>query len=233
MGLSWGRKEEDTPEELRGLTPQQIADAVKRSKELETEVTSLKTKLGEREAADVNTQTEFEALKTRLQAIETGAGGGGERRTEPNPNQRQLTSFLVNEDQAFAERALPLAAMTMDTRKMVAKDIAMRKLGPNFVKWEKDIDALAVNVPLANLGVADTWEHLYYNIKGRKDHEAELAAANAENAGNGKGNAGGGGDDKKTTLTDEEKKIAKKLGVTEEVYGTNKAAMLVAPDMGT
>lgn len=224
--MPWFKREE-LPEELRDLSPAQIAEAVK-------ETATLKKKTEELEAAKSETSKAFEsaaetnkAMERKIQELETAIASKADAQRK-EPEVREKTDFIVDGDKAFAERAVPLTVAILDTRKIMARGAAAQALGAEFSQWGQEIDQLATGCSLAQLGDKATWEHLFYNVKGRKTAALEHKDS-AEGAGGGNNGSDG---KKKPELTEIEKKVAKKLGLTEEVYLKNKTEMTTDPTEG-
>ncbi len=232
--MGWGSfKKEELPEELKDLTPAEIADAVRKSKTLEAEVAALKAQDTERSSAFETFRTEYESTKADLETLKAA-----QKPPERRDQNQEMTSFLVDGDRAFAERAAPLASMILNSTAVLAKNEVLRRMqavqrtktgnidGYLFEKLEPEIMQLASQTSAQALANPATWEHLFYNVKGR--HADEIAASQRE----GKGEffvepaaASGGGlqqkeDPKK--LTPVELKIAAKLGQKPEDYAAQK-----------
>lgn len=218
MAKFWGKDSDDMPEELKGLTPKEIADAVKDSKTLRTELTETKSQFETAKSSLESLNTEHTSLKERLDNLEANRTTPPEKK---NDGPKPLTEFLVDGDRAFAERALPIATLALETRRDLVKSEMKRKLGPLFTKWETEIDAAAATIPLMQLCQPNTWEYLFYNVKGR--HAEEKDAFVIEGVG---GHARHEEvQDPKSYLTEQEKKIAKKMGIKEEDYLKQKKDM--------
>ena len=219
-------KRDELPEELKDLSPAQIAAAVKESGELKAKLAALEAENKETKSAFESANETAKATEAKMKELEQLVASKQDApKKEGEP--RELTNFLVDGDRAFAERAVPLAAAVMDTRKQIARDLAARKFGAEFQQWQQEIDALAAQMPLAALGDVGTWEHLYFNVKGRKTYAASQVST-AEGASGGNSDKG---DDKKPQLTEQEKKIAKRMGIPEDVYLKNKTEMVTGVDV--
>lgn len=235
--MGWLKNKEELPEELREMDPKDIVAAVKRSKELETELATQKTAY-----TDLNTKfetfnTEFEK-KVEAQVTELVAKAGGKKNDDPPPK-TQFADFLTDPDRAFAERAQPVAALALNTAGYVAKEAARRKFqnaqranqGKNFdgyffEKYENEIEELARTVPAQQLANPATWEHIYFNVKGRhadeiaqqyKDGKLDIGIESGATGARGNGGADGGAGDA-DKLTPQELKIAARMGRTPEEY---------------
>lgn len=183
-------------------------------------------------------QGEFDEIKARLGEIEAG----GALQHEQQRQQQQpgvMTSFLVDENKAFAERAMPLAAMQLQTAARVAKMSARNKLVTQqrdgdpyygqrmariFDKFEGDIDKKATGVPLAQQTHDETWINLFNLVRG--EHIEEILAAEKKGeksvfTESGASSIAPGSVDNPVnpdTMTDEQKRIAKRMGISEDDY---------------
>lgn len=242
MPKPWfGGREEEVPEELRGKSPAEIAQELKDAREM-------KTKLEASEAKVTDLTNKFESfgsdLDTKLDARFATLRESFVAKPEKKEENQQMADFLSEPDRAFAERAAPLTGVVLNTAAYIAKTTAKEKLqrkqraepGKNFdgfffEKYEDEIATLARTVPAAQLGNPETWEHIYYNVKGR--HAEEIAAqlhdgslANLVEGASAGARSGGFGDDKKDEkLTDQEIRIAAKMGVKPEDYAKRKKEM--------
>lgn len=219
MAKFWGKDSDDMPEELKGLTPKEIADAVRESKTLRTELTDTKSQFETAKSSLESLNTEHTSLKERLDSLEANAGKPPKK--EVAEKQTELTDFLVDGNRAFAERAMPIAQLAMETKRDLVKSEVKRKLGGLFGKWEAEIEALAATVPLLQQCQPNTWEYLFYSVKGR--HAEEKGAFDIEGV-NGH-NRTEDTPDPKASLTPQEKIIAKKMGIKEEDYLKQKQGM--------
>lgn len=233
----FGRK---LPKELEDLEPEEVAKRLKEAEEM-------KTKLGEAETKVNELNTKFETFSNDFEAkLTTAVTEAVTKATKPassnnnkdgnNDNNRTAADFLTEPDRAFAERAAPLAGLALNTAGYVAKEAARNKMqreqrlnpgkkfdGYFFEKYENEIDELAKTVSAQQLANPVTWEHIFYNVKGR--HADEIAAQfrdgkleiGIESGSTGNhGNNNNQGDE--TKLTPQELKIAEKMGRTPEEY---------------
>lgn len=205
----WAKKDEELPEELRDMKPEDLVKAVKDSQR----VAELETKLEQRNA-------EFDGVKQRLDAIEAN-----QPESAPNPNAPQRpTSVLVDEERAFAERQAPLAMTTLLIGANAAKSQAKMMLGPTYAKFEKEIEAEMEKVPLGSRIHTESWKNVHDMVVGR--HMSEIAKEPSQyftEPGGGTPPPEPKPDPDK--LSDEEVKIARKMGVSPEQYLASKKSM--------
>jgi hypothetical protein len=243
--MPWGNKKDDElPESLRGLTPEQIAAKLADAESRAAAGVTVDTKIDaafERFGAALTEQltTKFGEFEARLPAP----------KVDPDPTNRQEpANFITEPDRAFAERAAPLAAMATNsaamTARMTFKDIlrSRQRTKPGnrdaflYDKYEGEIFELAKTVPAVQLGNIATWEHLFFNVKGR--HADEIADALIKDDKTYFGAEVGGGtpperliDVDKTKLTDVEKAVAKKFGISEDEYLKQRGSASSLPSM--
>jgi hypothetical protein len=173
--MSWLNKE-SIPAELKdlGMTPAEIAQAVKDKKDLEAKILE---KDGKLTAIDA----EFTATKARVTELEKNQKPPEK---PADPNNPPLTHFFDDPDKAFAERSVPLAIAAMQANANVAKLNAKFSLQGQFLdvtqngakrrislaslysRYEKEIDEAAKTMPLQQLGSQQTWINLFNYVKG-------------------------------------------------------------------
>jgi hypothetical protein len=238
--MGWGnRKDDDLPESLKGKTPDQIAFELEEAKKLKERLDKMEAKEAERDTAFnsfASTQTQLadtlKAINERVPTLQP--------RQVNNDNNREPASFITDPDQAFNERVAPLAAITMQTASITAKQEAQRAFfrkqateknnidGTLFEKFEGEIFELAKNCTPQQLANPATWSHLFFNVKGRHADEiisnpkaffTEDATRPPAPDGHVKGDE----------PTDQEKSIASKMGVPIENYMKNKKAASPLP----
>ena len=205
-------------------------------------------KLDKLDALDSITN-EFADIKKKLGEIEAG----GQQQTQDDQQQQdqqqqqqqpqnQMTSFLVDENRAFAERAMPLAAMHLQTAAKVAKMSARSKIQLSqkegdpyygqrmarfFDRHETEIDKFASRVPLAQQAHDETWVNLFKLVQA--DHIDELSDKSAlfvEGGAGGTVLASVDNDKKQETLNDAEKRVAQRMGISEADYLTSRKGLV-------
>lgn len=234
----WGnRKEEELPAELKGKTPEQVAQALKDADALKTRLDALEAKSLERDTAFTSFGTTQSELVNTLKAINERVTPPA--RVENNNNNNEPASFITDPDLAFNQRVGPLAALTMQTAAVTAKQEALRMLQRKqateknnidatlFERFEGEVLEMAKNCSAQQLANPATWAHLYFNVKGRHADEivANPKAFFTEDA------------TRATTtqplpedkLTDQEAAICVKMGVKPENYLKNRKASTAMP----
>ena len=237
--MPWGnRKEEELPASLKGKTPEQVAFELEESK-------TLKEKLEKLEAKEAERDTMFQSFATTQTQLAETLKAVNERVVAPKPSAsgtegNEPASFITEPDLAFNQRVGPLAAITMQTAAITAKQEAQRAFfrkqsseknnidGTLFDRFENEILEMAKTCTPQQLANPATWAHLFYNVKGR--HTDEIVSnpkafftEDATRAPNG------GGTPQEDTLTDQEKSIAAKMGVKPEDYLKHKKASTALP----
>src|SRR5260370_16300600 len=185
--MGWGnRKDDDLPESLKGKSGDQSAFEREEGKKLKEGFDKLEAKDDERDTAFnsfASTQTQ---LAETLKAINERTPAAPVARVNQNDNNHDPASFITDPDLAFNERVAPLAAITMQTAAITAKQEAQRAFfrkqateknnidGTLFDRFEGEILEMAKNCTPQQLANPATWAHLYYNVKGR--HADEIVA---------------------------------------------------------
>jgi hypothetical protein len=243
--MGWLDKK-SVPKELEGLSEEQIVTRLKESGELKAQLDAAQGKVTELSTKFETFNSEFE---TKVATAVTEAIGKLAPRGDNNQEKREakLTAWLDDPEKALNERLTPIAGVVLQqgavAGKNAARELFQRRQrnggGKNFDgfffdKYEAEIEQLAKNVPAANLSQVETWEHLFYNIKGR--HADEIAAQMKDGTFEGSIESGSAGSrqresqaDNDTKATPLEEKIAGKLGQTPEQYMKMKKGIISNP----
>jgi phage I-like protein len=231
---------EAIPEELRGKTPAEIAALLKEAPLLKAKVTELETARTADTAAVTQIKTEFDTIKERLRVAEAN---NNRQPTPPGP-QKEPTDFIDNPDQAFNERAAPLAALSVRNAAITAKMLAQQQLdngdmasngktmdGRLFRAWDTEIMREANTYQTIQLGEPKNWIAIYYLIKGTKADELsnpeirKQKYAFLEPSSPSTPLPGAPPKNASEELSDAEKHVADKMGVKHEDYLKRKKAM--------
>lgn len=234
--MAWGKKDDELPEALRGKTPEQVATELAEAAALKAKLVDLETKQTEQNAKFETFSTTMTQMNENLTAIAGRLPQPKVEKTEEN----EMADFITNPDLAFAQRASGLYGLQMQTAAVIGRNSAVERAkrrqqngkgnidGTLFEKFGEEIDNLAKSVPAAQLANPDTWDHLFYNVKGR--HSDEIASHNREHKGDffvePTTTSTPSGDVSGDKLTPAEEKIAAKMGVAPEKYLEQKKKMV-------
>jgi hypothetical protein len=221
----WGEKSDD-----------EIVAALNKSEQLETEVTTLKTQVTDKDKAVNDLNTNFQTIKQKLDTLE--ANDRKQQQQAPPKGDEEEPDFITDPNGAFNKKAQPLANAIAATAAMVARGQAQQSLTRNskdgidgrlFDHWGAEIDQVANNTPTHILGNPQTWLGIFLQVKGY--HSDELADPNTRKEKyaflepsstvvtqqNTK--------DKDEQPTDIERKTAEKFGIPVEEYMKRKKGM--------
>lgn len=245
--MAWGTKKEETPDELKefNMTPAQIRDALKAKKDLEdkvaaqsTELSTVKTSLGTLEGT-------FNQTKAKLDELEANT----RRQPDKNREEKTYTSFIDDENKAFAERAVdamqPIAVVAMQSAANSAMLLAKQSLSGQYVetaggkislsrlweKWSGEIDKNAQQTNLASRGTMEFWLNVFDYVKGKHFNELMSQPQTFVESVSTNQDHGPSGEVKKDEkLNDAELDVIKKMsrygkGVTPESYKKTKEGM--------
>jgi hypothetical protein len=245
--MPWGDKKSEIPEELKdlGLTPAQIRQAVLDNKKLVEDLSQEKTKTSTLQSSVSQLEGRFNDTKRTLDELEANS-----KRTKTPPEEKTYTSFIDDENKAFAERAVdalqPVAQVALRAAANSAKMEAKMSLHGQYIttaggriplsrlweKWLPEIEKAASEVNLANLGQAVTWTNIFDYIKGRHINElmAEPQTFVESVQDNTDRRVSDDSSSKDKKLNDEELAVIKKQsrygkGVTPEAYQATKDKM--------
>lgn len=220
----WGNKrEEEVPEALRNLTPEQIVEAVQGHATLKSELEATKGQL-----------SEFEETKRRLSELEARVP-----LAEPKRNEGRAApiSFLEDEDAAFNQRAAPMygtmLAMGAAQSEMIftngVTDPVEKAL---FKKYGPELREIMKKEPPQNQASPLAWSTAFDVVKGR--HMADIAKAAQDRtdffaeASEGSEDAGPGRTAPPSDrLTDDEARLAAKYGLKPEEALASRKEMVI------
>jgi hypothetical protein len=227
--MSWFSKQDESkiPENLKGKTSEEIVKELQEAAQVRTDLEKVRTDAATAATAAATQAAEFEQVRAKLVELEAAQAAAAAAAQPPG-----LTSFLVDEDKAFAERAAPLASMAYNsaaaTARMLARDRLRTESKPGglnltalYDKYSAEIDELAKQVPIVQQVHPQTWVNLFDLIKGRHALELVEATKKGENwflvepVGGG---APPGKPPEDKELTPEQLKIAAKFKMTPEDY---------------
>lgn len=228
--MPWFKKDDtEVPEKLRNMSPDDLVNAVEKSKTLETEITTTKTELDAQKAAN-------EELRQRLDRLE--------KNTAPKPEPRgknEPTSFLVDEEQAFNERMAthPVTAIALQGAMLAAKREAIDSLQKRsdkllWSKYSSEVEAIMAKESPERRVLPQAWHSAFVYVKGLHAEDIAKLSNEEENFFSTEPVSSGsnGGkikveEKKEEALTEKELAICKAMKIKPEDYLANKKAMTV------
>jgi hypothetical protein len=220
----WKGNENELPEKLRNMKPEDLIAAVEKS----AQVDSLRTELD----ATKGRLSEVDELRTKLATLEANSRPASVPARDEGP--RRPTSVLDDEDRAFNERMAPLAISIYQNQAQTAKHLAMQGLSPRdkwiWNKYENEVDSIMESVNLQFKAMPETWVNALNTVAGR--HLGDIMKAQedksdffAESAASITGPA------PRRESTDEfnadDERMAKRFGLTKEAYLASRKEMVV------
>ncbi len=165
----------DLPEEIRGKTPQQLAESIKASKAALEIAKDEEAKRLTAEAERDTQKTEFEKLKERLAAVEADP-----RLRQQQQQQADEPATIYSEPERFIdERTRGTQQLALAAGIMSAKMYAMQQLAPRdvkiFRKYEKEVETVVGSYPPAAQVSPQSWMNALIYIKGL--HDTDIAKA--------------------------------------------------------
>jgi hypothetical protein len=208
----WGDKPD--PKDILGMTPEELQAKLAEGAEAKAKLAEIETSMA----------TNFNELKASLDALKAPA-------PKPPTEERTPTNFWENPDQAFLDRALPIANHTMGLAARVEQMEAKAKYAKDFQLWGDEINKLIESeTNLANKGNPVFYENVVNIVRGRHAAEIEESARKGTSLFTepvSGGVPGGHNDDPKALaaakLTDEQLKYAKRFGMTADEFAANLA----------
>jgi hypothetical protein len=174
--MLWGKKDDELPEELRGLTPEQLAAAVKKAKELEQSVNALTTSKTELEQRAATQATEFEQMKIKMAELEANTP------PEPPPNREEPATIWSDPSKFVADATKPVQDIALMSGMMSARMYAQQGLSDRdrkiFKKYEKEIETTMNGFAPQQRVMPQSWLLALTLAKG--NHEQEISQAEAQ-----------------------------------------------------
>ncbi len=234
------KKEVKLPPELEGKSDDDVIASLK-------ENADLKARLATAEAARVEDQKKVETITTEFESIKAKLAAADAARNSPSEKDenKELPNFVEDPDNAFNQRAAPIATVAVNSAVMTSRMLALQELdnqdmaspqdaktmdGRLFRAWQAEIEGIARRYPPVQMATPAAWLNVYFYVKGL--HSDELSNPEIrkkkfnflEPATQGTVPPNQQAQDK-DTLTDEEKRIAGRMGVSPENYLKRKKAM--------
>jgi phage I-like protein len=238
------KKESDQAKAVLKAIPDSLKDkSLDEITALLNEAPQLKTKLGELETSRTSDTEKVTTLsreladtKARLASIE------GNRQQAPQNQNEELANFVEEPDKAFTQRVGPVASLAVRTSAQTARILAQQQLdnsdmssngkimdGRLFRAWGGEIDQEAQKYQTVQLTDPKAWIGIFYYLKGTKADELRDPEIRKTKYNFLEPSVVGGAPppEKKNddVLTDEEKRVAARMGVSEENYLKRKKAI--------
>jgi hypothetical protein len=224
--MLWGKKEEELPEILRGKTPEQIAEGMRKAEELEANSKNLSTEYEANKVKLASQTSEFEAMKAKITELEAN------QKPPVVKDDDEPASIWTDPAKFVDERVRDTQNVALASGVMSAKLYARQTLSPRdakiWTKYEKEIDQTMQGFTPVQRVNPQSWTLALTLIKGQ--HEQEIAKA--ESSGNDFFSEGVSHSKPPETesgdkLTAEEEEACEKFHWSKEGYLKQKKAMKV------
>jgi hypothetical protein len=174
----FGNTDDDLPPELRDKTPAQIAAALKKAAETEAALTAANTAKTAAETAAQAQQTEFQAMKDKLAALEANAQKTPEQ-LEAERLAAEPASPWVDPEKFVQDQTKNTTMLALQSGMLTAKLYFMQSLTPRdkkiFTKYEKEVEQNVNSMMPQQRVMPQTWFNMLLYVKGV--HEQEIAKA--------------------------------------------------------
>lgn len=231
------------PERFKDKKPEEIEAEIARLEAFEMENNQLKARTNEPPPnPDESLKAELAQTQARLQELEALRSAPSPTPIEPP----QRTSFLEDEDRAFAERADPIIKATLQNSAIMARSVAIQELRDEtdpsqrakneyvLRNYKKEIDDLFRTVPLQG----QTNPATFKNVVGivTNNHFSDVVKAVSKEKGinlfespatPGTASSNGASNDPSGKLTPGELHVAKKMKITPAQYLESKERMKI------
>ena len=187
--MGWFQKTKGMPKELEDMTEEQILEKVKKSGELETQLTAAQQKQTELEAKLTTESGERQKLKDSLTALEAKVTA-----PPPPPNAPKApTSFLDDEEAAFNERVAPTQAISLHAGAMAARLSFEQAINGDrsengqvnralYYKYAAEVqDLMNREAPVRRM-LPEVWQMAFEMVRGRHSNEIYAAAKKGDNS---------------------------------------------------
>jgi hypothetical protein len=224
MGLFGAKREEDLPEELRGLTAAQVLEKINVGRQALDLAKAQEAELATLKAGDATTKSELAQTREALAAL----NAANRKPVVENNNQPQRLFVTDEEEDAFNTRLnnelAPLRAGLMFNSAMLARQAAEHNIAKNrrdsiiLGKYRNEVEELFKRVPAQNQVFSDAFENCFALVKAK--HMDEIMEAIQKNDVLFTEPAGPSGvrpDDnaRKDTLSPDESSIARRMGISD------------------
>lgn len=180
----WGRRfendDEEVPPELRGKSPKEVAAALKKASELETQSATDKQAAADAVAARVAQQNEFDQMKQKITELE--ARGGPTKTAEELEAERlalEPPSPWTDPEKFVQNQTRGVAGVALNAGLMAAKMYFMQNLTSRdskiFKKYEKEVEGVVATFAPEARVMPQSWMNGFLYIKGM--HETDISKA--------------------------------------------------------
>jgi hypothetical protein len=229
------RREEDIPEEIRGLNESQLVERIKELNTTKTQLAELQTASQTKDTQISEIQTQLNETKQALQNLQDERAKDGRRESQQNQHQQteEITSVFDNEDEAIRQRVAKqtegLQQVAFNSGALTAKMYATSQLQRYetsgnkeyknamriFNKYEADIDKIVASYPPEVRANPLTWVNAFVYVRGLHMNDI-MEAVTSNKAGEFFGETGGGTeppppDKKEDQVTPEEDRVFSKF----------------------
>lgn len=234
--MPWFKKEEEEkiPDDLKGLTPEQIVELVNKGKTLETELNTLKQQASDKDKQINDLNTNFTNTRTRLEQIENETR---QRQAHQQQDPNEIPSVVEDEDEAFRRRQQPLEAVSLHAGALAAQmsaEQAIRDAKEDFIyrRYKKEVDEIMSKEPPARRIFPQTWLNAYTYVKGVHFNEVTDLMRKGDNTffSETAGSTPPPTEQREEKLTERELEVAKSMKITPERYLAMKKKIQVDTD---
>jgi hypothetical protein len=181
--MKWSQRfdnEDEVPEELRGKSPKEVADALKRTQELEKQAADSKRAADDATAARVAQQNDFDTMKARVAELEAGSHQKTAEELEAERLAAEPASPWIDPQKFVQDQTKGIAAVALQSGMMTAKMYCLQNITPRdqkiFKKYEGEIDKMVGTFAPETRVMPQSWFNALVFIKGAHDvdiHKAE------------------------------------------------------------
>jgi hypothetical protein len=222
--MKWGQRfdqDDEVPEELRGKSPKEVADALRAADKSKTDAAAAEAARAAAEAASTAKDNELAEMRQRMQALEAN-----QRPNDPPPPDEPPSPWTDPEKFVAAQTQgttnVALAAGLMSAKMYFTQGLTPRDQ-KIFRKYEKEVEQ-GVNTFAATARVMpQSWMNMFLYVKGLHEQDIQKAEADhtdffAETASRGSHNE----PEPQDKLTPEEEEVCQTFHYDPVAYLANK-----------
>lgn len=177
--MFWNRNDDsELPPELKGKTPQQVADALKAADAATQQSAADKTARETAETAAATQRTELEQMRTRMTELEAN------QRTPEPVVQDEPPSPWTDPEKFVDQRVQGLAGVALQSGMLTAKMYFTQQLNPRdlkiFKQYEKEVEGGVNTFVVTQRVMPQSWMNMFLYVKGL--HEGDIKKAESENS---------------------------------------------------